>query len=46
MPLGFGGVVISLPPAGPWQNYAGEPGKFNFTAQKVIDWLIIYSFFM
>ena len=34
MQLEFGGVVIPLPPAGPGQNHAGEPGKFNFYCSK------------
>ena len=46
MQLVSGGTVIPLPAAGPGQSHAGVPGKFDFTAQKVIDWLIIYSFFM
>ena len=45
MQLGSGGVVIPFPVVGPGQNHAGEPRKFIFTVQKVIDWLIIYSFF-
>ena len=45
MQLGTGGVVIPLLAVGPGQSHAGEPRKFIFTAQKVIDWLIIYSFF-
>ena len=48
MQVGSGGAVHPLPPpgAGPGQSHAGGPGKFVFMAQKAIDWLVIYSFFM
>ena len=45
MQLGSGGAVVLLPAAGPGNSPAGGPGNLIFTAQKAIDWLIVYSRF-
>ena len=42
MQLGSGRAVIPLPAAGPGQSPARGPGKLICTAQKAIDWHIIY----
>ena len=46
MQLGSGGAVIPLPTAGPGKSSAGGQENLIFTAQKAVDWLIIFSLFM
>ena len=47
MHLGSEGAVIPLPTAGPGQSHAGGDQKNStFAAQRAVDWLIIYSFFI
>ena len=45
MQLESEGSKVPLTAAGPGQSHAGGPGKFDLTAQKAIDWLIIYTYF-
>ena len=42
MQLGSEEAKIPLPAPDPGQSHAGESGNWIFTAQKAIDWLIIY----
>ena len=38
-------VKVPLTTVGPGQSHAGDQENAILTAQKVTDWLIIYSFF-
>ena len=46
MQLGSGGAVILLPQQAQGRAMLGDKENLIFTAQKAVDWLIIYSFFM
>ena len=45
MQLESEGAKVSLTAAGPEQSHAGDQENWILTAQKAIDWLIIYTFF-
>ena len=45
MQLGFEGAVILLLQRVQGRGMLGDQENFTFTAQKAVDWLIIYSFF-
>ena len=45
MQLGSEGAVIPLPERVQGRAMLGDQKNLNFTAQKAIHWLIIYSFF-
>ena len=45
MQLEFERAKVPLTAAGPRQSHAGDQENSIFTAQKAIDWLIVYSFF-
>ena len=46
MQLGSGGAVILLSWWAQGRAMLGDQENLIFTAQKAVDWLIIYSFFM